>query len=83
LEHVAQKKDKQVVFVDRWYPSSKTCSHCGHVLDKLDLSERRWRCPSCHAENDRDTNASINIKRVGISTLGLGDVRQAELAIPA
>lgn len=83
VEHVAQKKDKQVVFIDRWYPSSKTCSHCRHVLDKLDLSERRWRCPSCHAENDRDENASINIKRVGISTLGLGDVRQAELAIPA
>jgi putative transposase len=83
LEHVAQKKDKQVVFIDPWYPSSKTCSHCRHVLDKLDLSERRWRCPSCHVENDRDENASINIKRVGISTLGLGDVRQAELAIPA
>jgi putative transposase len=83
LEHVAQKKDKQVVFIDAWYPSSKTCNHCGHILDKLDLSERRWRCPSCHAENDRDENASINIKRVGVSTLGLGDVRQAELAIPA
>jgi putative transposase len=83
LEHVAKKKDKQVVFIDPWYPSSKTCSCCGHVLKVMDLSVRRWRCPSCHAENDRDENASINIKRVGISTLGLGDVRQAELAIPA
>jgi putative transposase len=83
LEHVAQKKDKQIIYIDRWYPSSKTCSHCGHVLDKLELSDRRWRCPSCHSVNDRDENASINIKRVGVSTLGLGDVRQAELAIPA
>jgi putative transposase len=83
LEHVAQKKDKHIIYIDRWYPSSKTCSHCGHVLDKLELSDRRWRCPSCHSVNDRDENASINIKRVGVSTLGLGDVRQAELAIPA
>ncbi len=81
LEWVAKKKDKQVVYIDRWYPSTKTCSCCGHVLDELDLSVRRWRCPSCQSENDRDANASINIKRVGASTIGLGDVRQAELAI--
>jgi putative transposase len=83
LEWVAQKKGKQVVFIDPWYPSSKTCSGCGHVLQSLELSVRRWRCPSCHAENDRDANASINIKRVGVSTLGLGDVRQSQTAIPA
>jgi putative transposase len=83
LEWVAKKKDKQVVYIDPWYPSSKTCSGCGHVLDKLDLSVRRWRCPCCGATNDRDENASVNIKRVGVSTLGLGDVSQAELAIPA
>jgi putative transposase len=91
LEWVAQKKDKQVVYIDPWYPSSKTCSGCGHVLEKLDLSVRRWRCPSCGSENDRDENASVNIKihaersrsRVGVSTLGLGDVRQAQPAIPA
>jgi putative transposase len=83
LEWVATKKGKQVVYIDPWYPSSKTCSGCAHVLEKLDLSVRRWRCPSCGCENDRDGNASINIKRVGVSTLGLGDVRQAQLAIPA
>jgi putative transposase len=83
LEWVAQKKDKQVVYIDPWYPSSKTCSGCGYVLEKLDLSVRRWRCPSCGAQNDRDENASVNIKRVGVSTLGLGDVRQAQPAIPA
>jgi putative transposase len=83
LGWVAQKKGKQVVYIDPWYPSSKTCSCCGHVLAKLDLSVRRWRCLSCGSENDRDENASMNIKRVGVSTLGLGDVRQAQLAIPA
>jgi putative transposase len=83
LEWVAKKKGKEVVYIDPWYPSSKTCSGCGHGLTKLDLSIRRWRCPSCGAQNDRDENASVNIKRVGVSTLGLGDVRQAQPAIPA
>jgi putative transposase len=53
LEWVAKKKGKQVVYVDRWYPSSKTCSNCGHVLESLDLSVRQWRCPSCQSVNGR------------------------------
>ncbi|NET07135.1 MAG: transposase [Symploca sp. SIO2B6] len=92
LEWVAHKKGKLVIYIDRWYPSSKTCHHCGHVLESLDLEVRRWRCPSCQAENDcaprtgkanRDRNAALNIKRVGSSTLGVGDVRQAVPAISA
>ncbi len=83
LEWVTRKKDKRIVYLSQWYPSSKTCSYCGHVLEELDLSVRRWRCPSCHCENDRDENAAINIKTVGASTVGLGDVRQALPAIPA
>lgn len=81
LQWVATKKGKQVVFIDPWYPSSKTCAHCGHVLDSLELSVREWRCPSCRAVNGRDENAALNIQRVGASTLGLGDVRQAVPAI--
>ncbi|BAB75071.1 RNA-guided endonuclease InsQ/TnpB family protein [Anabaena sp. FACHB-709] len=81
LEWVAKNKNKLVVFIDPWYPSSKTCSSCGHILENLDLSIRRWRCPSCQSENDRDGNASLNIKRVGSSTLGVGDVRQSQTAI--
>jgi putative transposase len=81
LEWVAKKKGKQVIYIDPWYPSSKTCSCCGNVLDELDLSVRRWRCPSCHQVNDRDENAALNIKRVGSSTRGVGDVRQAQPAI--
>lgn len=83
LEWVAKKKGKLIVYVSQWFPSSKTCSHCGHVLDELDLSVRRWRCPSCHSENDRDENAAVNIKMAGVSAIGLGDVRQALPAIPA
>ncbi|OKH20845.1 hypothetical protein FACHB389_32210, partial [Nostoc calcicola FACHB-389] len=81
LEWQALKKGKQVVYIDQWYPSSKTCSRCGHVLESLDLSVRRWRCPSCQSENGRDENASLNIKKVGSSTLGVGDVRQSQTAI--
>ena len=76
LEWVAKKKGKQVVYIDPWYPSSKTCSGCGYVLESLDLSVRRWRCPSCHSVNDRDINAALNIKRVGSPALGVEDVRQ-------
>jgi putative transposase len=83
LEWVASNKGKQVIYRDRWFPSSKTCSHCGHVLDNLDLSTRWWRCPACHAGNDRDENAAINIKLGGNLSRSLGDVRQAPLAIPA
>jgi putative transposase len=82
LDWVAKKKGKKVIYIDPWYPSSKTCSCCGHVLDELDLSVRRWRCPSCQSENDRDENASVNIKKVGSSTLDVGDVRQVQPAIP-
>jgi putative transposase len=80
LEWVAKKKNKLVVFIDQWYPSSKACSHCGHVLEKLDLSVREWRCPSCQSVNARDENAAKNIQAVGASTVSLGDIR---LAMPA
>ncbi|ARV59831.1 transposase [Nostocales cyanobacterium HT-58-2] len=70
LEWVAKKKGKQLIFVSQWYPSSKTCSNCGHVLEKLDLSIREWRCPSCQSVNGRDENAAKNICTVGASTVG-------------
>ncbi|MCV3216858.1 transposase [Plectonema radiosum NIES-515] len=62
LEWVAKKKHKQVVYIDQWYPSSKTCSNCGHILEKLDLSIRQWRCRSCNSVNGRDENAAKNIR---------------------
>jgi putative transposase len=83
LDWVAIKKGKQVVYIDRWCPSSKTCNHCGHILDSLDLSVREWRCPSCQSINGRDDNAAKNICAVGASTVGLGDVRRASPAIAA
>ena len=81
LEWVAKNKGKQLVFVDQWYPSSKTCSSCRHVLESLDLSVREWRYPSCQSVNGRDLNAAKNIQMVGASTIGLGDVRRAVPAV--
>ncbi|MFL9820401.1 RNA-guided endonuclease InsQ/TnpB family protein [Tolypothrix campylonemoides VB511288_2] len=83
LEWVATIKGKQVVFIDRWYPSTKTCSHCGYVLENLDLSVRQWRCRSCQSLNGRDENAAKNICTVGASTVGLDDVRRAMSAVVA
>ena len=53
--------DKQVVFIDRFYPSSKTCSVCGHKKQDLRLNDREWVCPICGAKHDRDINAAMNI----------------------
>jgi len=68
LAYKADWYGKQLVKVDRWYPSSKTCSGCAHVLTKseLPLSVRSWQCPSCLQHNDRDINASINILNEGL-----------------
>lgn len=75
LEYVAKQKGKLVHFVDRFYPSSKTCSCCGYINKGLKLSDRHWRCPSCNVIVDRDANAAVNIEREGASSLGLGTVR--------
>jgi putative transposase len=82
LGFVATKKGKVVSYINRWYPSSKECSECHHVLDKLPLDVRYWICPnpSCNARHGRDENASFNIKRVGSLSLGLDGVRQSQTA---
>ena len=63
LIYKANQWGKTVKEVDRFYPSSKTCSNCGFIMAKenLTLAVRHWICPSCHANHDRDINASINI----------------------
>ena len=72
LAHKAQKHNKHIGFIDRWYPSSKTCSSCEELHNGLTLRDRSWTCDACHICHDRDVNAAINIHRVGISTLSLG-----------
>ena len=69
LEHVASKYGATVNRVDRFYPSSKTCTACGYVNQELTLRDRMWRCPVCGTDLDRDLNASRNIYRRGIADL--------------
>ena len=70
LEFVASKYGTEVVKIDRFYASSKTCSACQYVNERLSLRDRSWTCPSCGASHDRDLNASINILRQGIASSG-------------
>jgi putative transposase len=62
LENVCSREGISVRYVDRFYPSSKTCSSCGNVKSKLSLSERVYNCDLCGLSLDRDINAAINIK---------------------
>lgn len=82
LSYKADWYGKTLVKVDRWFPSSKTCSGCAHVLTKaeLPLSVRSWDCPSCLQKNDRDINASINILNEGLKLATIKTVGATELA---
>ena len=61
LVYKANQWGKQVKELNRFYPSSKTCSNCSYKLESLSLSTRYWTCPNCNTNHDRDINASINI----------------------
>jgi len=60
---------KNVLEVDTFYPSSKTCSNCGSINKELKLTDRTWKCDICNVEHDRDLNASINIKREALNNI--------------
>jgi putative transposase len=66
LEYKAQWYGRKIVFVDRFYPSSKTCNECGYVNKRLKLSDRVWICPDCGKIIERDYNAALNIRDEGI-----------------
>jgi putative transposase len=68
LEYKAAWRGGEFVVVDRWYPSSKTCSSCGYKLEQLALAVRGWTCPSCGTNHDRDVNAAINLKNMAVSS---------------
>ncbi|AQQ51957.1 RNA-guided endonuclease InsQ/TnpB family protein [Planococcus lenghuensis] len=69
LKYKAERKGKHYIVADRFFPSSKLCSACGHKKERLRLSERTYACESCHAELDRDHNAALNLKNYGIHAL--------------
>ena len=61
---------RDLIFVDRFYPSSKTCNHCGYINKELKLQDRQWRCPQCGKIIERDYNAALNILEEGIRIIG-------------
>lgn len=83
LEYKCNWNDKSFIKIDRFFPSSKTCSKCGWINQNLTLNIREWVCPSCNEHHDRDINASKNILNQGLKILsGLGtnsDIKQKQV----
>ena len=73
ISYKSEWANRTFVQIDQYFPSSKRCNSCGHILNKLSLDIRSWKCPSCHAEHDRDINAAKNIKAAGLAVLAFGD----------
>ena len=67
LEYKCNWYGRTFVKIDRWFPSSKRCGHCGYIADKLPLNVREWECPKCSTHHDRDINAAKNILAAGLA----------------
>jgi len=68
LTYKAERRSGKIIVIDRWYPSSKTCSCCRYAIEALDLAIRQWTCPDCAALHDRDINAAINLRNMAVSS---------------
>ena len=73
IEYKAQMYRKQIYRADRFFPSSKTCSVCGCIQDKMPLNVREWTCPECRAHHDRDINAATNLLRQAMPEVTHGE----------
>ncbi len=73
LAYKAEWYGRTLVAIDKWYPSSKRCSNCGHVLGSLSLDIRQWTCPECGAVHDRDVNAAKNVLAAGLAVSACGE----------
>ncbi len=71
LEYKCRQNGRQLMIIDRFYPSSKTCHNCGYIYKSLKLNERDWICPHCRSLIDRDYNASLNILTEGLRQINL------------
>lgn len=72
LEYKSEIYGTNIVIADRWYPSSKTCSECGWIDKSLKLSDRTFHCDSCGNKRDRDINAALNLRTLGLSGIACG-----------
>lgn len=82
LQYKAVWYGRTVVAIDKWYPSSKRCFDCGHVLDSLPLDTRHWTCPVCGVRHDRDINAAKNILAAGLAVNACGEAVRPGRAKP-
>ncbi len=73
LEYKAHWYGRELIGIDKWYPSSKRCSDCGHTVPKMPLNVRQWTCPECGSEHDRDVNAARNVLAAGLAVSALGE----------
>ena len=80
LEYKCQLYGSKLIVVDRWFPSSKTCSRCGQVKPSLSLSERVFNCEYCGFSCDRDLNASLNLAMAVSSTVTACGLDNADVA---
>ncbi len=70
LEYKCKWYGRELVIIDRFFPSSKKCNHCGHINKQLKLNDREWECPQCGEIISRDYNAALNILEEGIRIIG-------------
>lgn len=73
LQYKGEWAGRSVVAIDQFFPSSKRCSCCGFTMQKMPLDVRKWHCPECGTDHDRDINAAINIKAAGLAVLAHGE----------
>ena len=72
LEYKCEWYGRDLIVIDRWYPSSKTCSGCEHYAGPIPLNVREWECVNCGTRHDRDINAAVNIRAAGLAVLACG-----------
>ena len=73
LEYKAKWYGRELVGIDKWYPSSKRCSDCGYTMPKMPLNVRQWTCPECGSIHDRDANAARNVLAAGLAVSARGE----------
>jgi putative transposase len=73
LEYKSQWYGRELIGIDKWYPSSKRCNDCGYVLVSLPLNVREWTCPECGVTHDRDVNAARNVLAAGLAVSACGE----------
>ncbi|MEA5543001.1 RNA-guided endonuclease TnpB family protein [Limnoraphis robusta Tam1] len=78
LTYKASWYGRELIKIDRWFPSSKRCSNCGYIAERMPLNIREWDCPKCDSHHDRDINASINILAAGLAVSVCGATVRAE-----